>query len=217
MLGLEGRRNFLLQHELLGSGRNYRVLDHEKRHLFTVRENAGQEMMARFGAAGGRPMGGFTFGLLGSPTREYIWAVVDPTGNPVAAITIQIHGMMAVSNLMDAQGASLLAARVERGVIGGLTATAAYPDGQAMFQTQGNLIRHTFTIHDPTGAEVAKIHEALMSLHDTYNLDMTGTMDPLGALVFAILIDREKQEGAAGGERRPAPHRGMEFGVGERR
>jgi len=183
-LGLEGVQKFMLQHQLLSGARVYQVLTHEKRHLFTLRENSQQEMMAR--SQGGAPAG------IGS--RVFIWSVVDPSGTVQGAVSIQETGNAAVSTVADASGKAILAVNVQRGMAGGLNAMAAFPDGRPMFTAKGNLMRHNFSIHDPTGAEVAKIHEAWASVHDTYSLVLTGSVDPVCPLVFAILIDREKAD-----------------------
>lgn len=192
-LGLQGGRTFLLQHQLVSGGRNYRVLDHEKRHLFTVRENYLQDVRSNFLGGMVQQNTGFGIGRLGMGTRNLSWAVLDSGGNPRGSITIQMSGYSAASTLSDATGVPLLNVTVSRGVVGKLTATASSPDGRPMFQTEGNQIRHNFSIHDPTGKEVAKIHEAWASVRDTYGLDLVGNADPLCALVFAILIDREKE------------------------
>jgi uncharacterized protein YxjI len=82
---------------------------------------------------------------------------------------------------------------VEQGMIGKLTATAALPDGRPLFEVRGNTVRHNFSVHGPAGEELAKIHEDWASVRDTYNLDIVGNVDPLAPLIFAILIDNEKQ------------------------
>lgn len=192
-LGLEGCRNFLLQHQLISGGRNYRILNQEKRHLFTVKESLGQELRANFLGGGGQQGSGFHLGGIALGTRTFAWAVLDSTGNQAGGITIQVRGFNAVSTLADSTGAPVLSVNVDRGMVGGLTATAAFPDGHAMFQARGNLMRHNFSIHEPSGQEVAKIHEAWASVRDTYNLDLVGNVDPLSVLIFAILIDREKE------------------------
>jgi uncharacterized protein YxjI len=185
VLGLQGGRSFLLQHQLTGLGQSYRVLNPQKDHLFTVKENVGQEMRANF--LGGASIGGVQLGH-----RTFLWTVHDAAGAARGSISFEISGFHAVSTLADAGGTPLLVVNVDRGFAGGLTATAAYPDGRPMLQTKGNLIRHNFSILDGSGIEVAKIHEAMVSVRDTYNLDLVGAVDPLYPLIFAILIDREK-------------------------
>jgi hypothetical protein len=194
-LALEGCRNFLVQHQLLSDGRNYRVLNHEKRHLFTVKENVRQEMVANLLGGARAPEQGLHFGVVAPRPQTFVWTVADATKNPQGSISIQVAGNTTVSTLTDATGAPVLAVHVQRGMMGGLTATAAFPDGRAMLEAQGNLLRHNFAIHDASGAAVAKIHEAWASIRDTYNLDLEGNVDPLCALIFAILIDREKAAG----------------------
>jgi hypothetical protein len=192
VLGIEGGRNFLLQHQIISAGRNYRVLNMEKRHLFTVREEIRQEMRSNFLGGFGQQQTGFHLGPVALGTQTFLWTVADSSGNARGTISIQVTGFHAISTLVDSAGVPLLTVNVERGLTGGLTATAAFPDGRPMFQVKGNTIRHNFSIHDPSGVEVAKIHEAWASVRDTYNLDIVGSVDPLFPLVFAILIDREK-------------------------
>ncbi|MGA8709979.1 MAG: zinc-ribbon domain-containing protein [Thermoplasmata archaeon] len=194
LLGLRGVRNFLLQHQLTGLGRSYRVLTPEKRHLFTVKENVGQEMRSNFlGNMMGQQGAGTGLGSVATGHRTFAWTVHDAAGAVRGNITFQVSGYHAVSTLTDEAGAPVLVVNVNRGLVGGLTATADLPDGRPMFQTKGNLIRHNFSITDATGRELAKIHEAFVSIRDTYNLDLVAEVDPLGPLVFAILIDREKE------------------------
>ncbi|HYA11037.1 MAG TPA: hypothetical protein VEH10_05150 [Thermoplasmata archaeon] len=195
MLGLEGSRNFLVQHELLSGGRNYRILNHEKRHLFTVREDVREELAENVLGGSAATRSGFRIGQVAPGTRVFAWTVADAQGTAQGAITIQVHGLRALSTLVDGAGTPLLAVQVEKSLVGGLSATAAFPDGRAMFTAHGNLLRHNFSIRDPSGGEVAKIHEAWASVRDTYNLDVTGAVDPLFPIVFAILVDREKAEG----------------------
>ena len=76
-----------------------------------------------------------------------------------------------------------------------MTATAVAPDGRPLLEAKGHLISHNFSLHDGSGAEVAKVHEAWASVRDTYNLDVSAKVDPLAPLIFAILIDREKEAG----------------------
>jgi hypothetical protein len=178
---------------MMSNGRNYRILNSEKRHLFTVRESFGQEVRANFLGGGGSAPPGFGLGALTLGTRHFIWEVLDATGSPRGRISIQVSRGNAVSTLADASGTPLLAINVDKGLVGGLAATAATGDGRPMFQARGNLIHHNFSIQDPAGQEVAKVHEAWASVRDTYNVDLVGNVDPLGPLIFAILIDREKE------------------------
>ncbi len=192
-LGLAGARSFLLQHQLLTHGRDYRVLNHEKRHLFTVTENVRADLMANFlRRASPTAPTGLHVGIVGPPTLSLHWVVADASGSPRAAIAIQVTGNTAVSTLADENGNPLFAVRVERSLMGGLTATAQYVDGSATLTAHGNLLHHNFALKDATGGEAAKIHEAWASVRDTYNLDLIGNAEPLGPLLFAILLDREK-------------------------
>lgn len=197
VLGVAGKRSFLLQHEIGSAGRNYRVLDPEKHHLFTVREDVVQELRSNFLGGLGQSASGFNLGPSFGGTRNYSWTVLDAGKVPRGMITIQftsaIAGGNAVSTLSDVAGTPILAVNVQRGGLGGLHATAAFPDGRPMLEAKGNLIHHNFSMTDPAGAEMARIHEAFASVRDTYRLDVLGNVDPLCPLIFAMLIDREKE------------------------
>jgi len=190
-LGLQGISQFLLQHQLTGVGRSYRVLTHEKRHLFTVKENVGEEMRSNF--LGGMLGQGTGIGGTAFQRRTLAWTIHDAAGAPRGHIAFQISGYHAVSTVTDSAGTPVLVVNVDRGLVGGMTATAALPDGRPVFQSKGNLIHHNFSILDPGARELAKIHEAWASVRDTYSLDLVAPVDPFAAILFAILIDREKE------------------------
>lgn len=196
VLGLVGVRNFLVQHQLFSGQRNYRVLNHEKRHLFTVKEDMRQELMSNIlGNRASAAVSGFSFHMgreQAAPTN-FTWTVADASGGVWGTITIQVTGNNSVATMTDSSGNPQVAVNVDRSMMGGLSATAAFPDGRSMFVAHGNLLRHSFMIKDANGQDVAKIHEAWASIRDTYNLDLTANVDPLCPLIFAILIDREKQ------------------------
>jgi len=194
-LGLQGKRSFLLQHEMMTGGRCYRVLDPEKRLLFTARESRSEAISESMFAV---------FKLAAGKTLAYHWVVADAAGNARGLITVEVTQQGEVSTLSDWTGTPLLAVTIARTVMGGshvyvvthgFSASAALPDGRRWLEAKGNLLHHNFSIQDLSGTEVAKIHEAWASVRDTYNLDLVGDVDPLYALIFAIVIDRGKQEG----------------------
>ena len=192
VLGLEGSKQFLVQHQWFSEGRNYRVLNHEKRHLFTIVENAGQELWANLFHSQQPPKMGFSVQFGASP-HTFIWAIDGPNRTRLGLIQIQIHGMSVVASVVDTSGTPVVSIHIKKGMMGGLDATAAYPDGRPMFEAKGNLLRHSFQMHDPSGGVIAKIHEAFVTTRDTYNLDVVGNVDPLYPLLLAIMIDREKE------------------------
>jgi uncharacterized protein YxjI len=191
LLGVRGIQNFLLQHQLTGPGHSYRVLDHQKRHLFTVKENFGAESQQQWAnlTAGGGILGGLA---TAARTRAFAWSIHDAQGNARGAIAVQLQGSTATSTVSDAGGAPLFVCTINRGFTG-MTASAVGADGRPLLEAKGHLISHNFSLHDPAGAEVAKVHEAWASVRDTYNLDVSAKVDPMAPLLFAILIDREKE------------------------
>ena|SRR5208282_3267083 len=190
-LGLQGRRNFLVQHEALSLGHSYRVMDSEKRHLFTVQGSAGQNLS---GNALGRLVGGSDsyLGRMAARSTNMTYALMDANGNGLGRILKEGGANQSTFTLEDSSGQRLFVIMLQRGAMGGITATAVGPDGKPMLQTSGNLARHNFMIKDSAGSELAKVHEAWVAVRDTYNVDMIGSVDPVYPLVFTILIDFEK-------------------------
>jgi hypothetical protein len=192
LLGVQGTQRFLVQHLLIGPAHSYRVMDHEKRPLFSVGENVRaerQEMWGRFM----QPAIPTNFQVNWGPRAPPVsyWVVDDAGGNARAALALNVHGGGAVATLSDMAGAPLLAIQVTRG-LASITAQATTADGRPVLEARGNLFHHNFSLHDGSGGEVAKIHESYVSMRDTYNLDLVGPVDPVHATVFAILIDHFK-------------------------
>jgi hypothetical protein len=193
-LGLQNVNRFLLQHLLIGPKHSYRVMDLEKRHLFTVGENVREERQVGWqqllGHVPGGPVPMVNFGGVDHPGTSY-WVLDDMAGNIHGALTLQLNGRTAMCTLADASGVPTLMVNVTHHPLK-IEANATSSDGRPMLEARGNLMHHNFSVHDATGAEVAKIHEAWASVRDTYNLDLVGSVDPLSAIVFAILIDHYK-------------------------
>lgn len=177
---------------MMSMGHSYRVMDQEKRHLFTVQGNVKQNLM-----------GNLVGGMLGGGGNSYLervaarsgsmtYSVVHPSGAVVGTITKEGGPNHSLFTLMDAASQPRVTIRLERGMMGGITATAVAPNGQPILQTSGNLARHNFLIKDSAGTDVVKVHEAWAAVRDTYNIDLLGNVDPLYPLVFSILIDFEK-------------------------
>ena len=199
-LGLEGIRKFVLQHESVVGSRVYTVHTHEKRPLFRLREDRGQELQAL-------AQGGAAAALLNWGTPTKVWVLVDSTGASQGRIAVRESPSNVQSMVLDSHGVPLLQVAVERR-LGGLQAQAASADGRSTLTAKGNLLGHNFSLHDGSGAEVAKIHEAWASMHDAYGLELTGGVDPVSAVIVAVLIDRERIEQEAAQQHRRPPEPG---------
>lgn len=190
-LGLEGRRGFLVQHQILSLGHSYRVMDPEKNHLFTIQGDVGQNLTGNtLGALVGGT--GSYFGRMAARSVSMTYTLVNAQGTRAGTILKEGGANHSRFTLVDASGQPLFIIALERGLMGGITATAMAPDGRPMLQTSGNLVRHNFMIKNSVGKDLAKVHEAWVAVRDTYNIDMLGNTDPLYPLVFTILIDFEK-------------------------
>jgi uncharacterized protein YxjI len=168
-------------------------MDPEKRHLFTVQGNAGQNLK-------GNALGGFMGGsdsYLGRMMARSVnmsYTLVNASGVALGTILKEGGANQSTFTLADSSGRPLFVISLQRGMMGGITATAASADGKPLLQTSGNLVRHNFMIKDAQGVDQAKVHEAWVAVRDTYNVDMVGAIDPVYPLVFTILIDFEKEK-----------------------
>jgi uncharacterized protein YxjI len=190
-LGLLGKRSFLVQHQLLSLGHSYRVMDSEKRHLFTVQGNAGQNISSNML---GSLLGGSDsyLGRMAARSVDMTYTLTDAQGATYGTLAKQGGANQSSFTLLDSQGKPCVVVNLERSMIGGIKAAAMDPNGQPMLSTGGNLLRHNFVIKDAQGRDQAKVHEAWVAIRDTYNVDMMGDMDPLYPLVFTIMLDFEK-------------------------
>jgi len=194
-LGVSGAR-FLVQHVLVGPRHSYRVMDHEKRHLFSLGENVAAELQANWNsffqpAQPGQPRFQVHWGPGPARTVSNFWGVEDAHGNLVGALALEVLGGQAVVTLSEAGGAPVLTVHVNRGMMS-IEARATAPDGRPLLEARGGLVHHNFSIHDALGTEVAKIHESYVSVRDSYEVDLVGPVDPVNAVVFAVLIDHYK-------------------------
>lgn len=190
-LGLQGQRSFLVQHQVLSLGHSYRVMDPQRQHLFTVQGNTGQNLLGN--ALGSRLGGsGSYLGRMVTRSVNMTYTLVHPGGAALGTILKEGGPNQSTFTLADSSGQGLFVISLQRGLMGGITATAASANGRPMLQASGNLIRHNFMIKDPQGVDQAKVHEAWVAIPNTYNVDMIGRIDPVYPLVFTILIDFEK-------------------------
>jgi zinc-ribbon domain len=194
LLGVQGARSFLVQHLLIGPRHSYRVLDPKKRHLFTIGEDVRQERREMwnnlFHPASGQSGFRVAWGYNSRAELGY-WVLEDFAGNARGALELQGTAAEAGATLVDATGTPVAAFRVGRGLTS-LEATATTPDGQPILEARGKTFHRNYSLHTATGIEVARIHEPMASVRDTYAVDLVGPVDPVNAIVFAVLVDHFK-------------------------
>lgn len=196
LLGVQNTRRFLLQHLLIGPKHSYRVMNVENVRLFTVGENLAAERQARWDnfvhpARPGEPRFKVTWGAASVPPQVDYWGLEDFAGNLRGALSLEIRRGQGTATLTDAAGATVLTVAVTRHPTS-ITAEASDATGRPILEARGDLFHLHFSIHDVSGAEVARVHEAAASLRDTYTLDLVGNVDAVHAAVFTILVDHYK-------------------------
>jgi len=193
LLGVQSTREFLLQHLLIGPKHSYRVMSKAKTHLFSVGENVHEERQALWNsfvhpAQPGEPRVQFHWGAGAvRPVMSY-WGLEDFAGNLRGTLTLGAHRAGGTATLANAAGEAVLTVEVTRGVAS-ITATATTADGRPVLEVRSKMLHRNFPITDPTGGEVANIHEPLASVRDTLALELKGNADPVHVTVLAILVD----------------------------
>lgn len=186
-LGLTAR-NYLVQHKVLSLGHSYRVMDANKTELFHVQGDAGQNLT---GSLLGSAVGGY-LGRMVARSVDMTYGIVATSGVRWGTLKKTGGANQSTFTLVDNANQPWVIIQLQRSLIGGIQATAVWPNGQPMMHTKGNLLRHNFFIKDPAGNDLAKVHEQWIALRDTYNVDVLGNIDPLYPLVYSIAIDYEK-------------------------
>ncbi len=193
-LGLGATRSFLLQHLLIGPKHSYRVLDAAKRPLLALGEDYGAERSAwsqQVRTAWESRPAGVTWGRSPFEATSF-WIIEDPSRTPRGSVVLRHSGRRGECVVSGPGGAPEFVVRIEPSGLAGLAATALAPDGRPILESKGNLFHHEFGLHDASGAEVVKVHEAWVSARDTFSVDLTGPVDPMAAIVLAVLIDHFK-------------------------
>jgi len=196
LLGVQNTRRFLLQHLLVGPKHSYRVMNLENIRLFTVGENLHEERQAVWNSfvhpsRAGESRFQVTWGAASVPPQVSYWGLEDFAGNLRGSLSLEVRRGQGTATLTDASGATVLTVAVTRHPTS-ITAEATDATGRPILEARGDVFRLHFSIHDVSGAEVARVHEAAVSLRDTYNLELVGNVDAVHAVVFTILTDHFK-------------------------
>jgi uncharacterized protein YxjI len=193
---VQNTRQFRLQHLLVGPRHSYRVTNPENVRLFTVGENLAEERQALWNnfvhpSQPGEPRFKVTWGAASVPPQVSYWGLEDFAGNLQGSLSLEVRRGQGTATLTDASGATVLTVAVTRHPAS-ITTEASDAAGRPILEARGDLFHLRFSIHDASGAEVARVHEAAASLRDTYTLELVGNVDPVYAVVFTILIDHYK-------------------------
>jgi len=202
-LDLGGRTSFVVQHEAFSDRWNYRVLGSDGALLFSVRGNPVQDVVETMGAFRGNPAppGGEPTWLREIPPVTVNWDILTPSAVPWGKIVARYapvkqrlgYRMQPTFTVFDSDSRALLSVQQDPSGLAEVGATARFPDGRVMFTGRGSVFRFSFSLRSPEGEVVGRVHEAKLSLRDSYSLDLVGNVEPLAAVLFVIILDREEQ------------------------
>lgn len=202
-LDLGGRRNFVVQHESISDRWNYRVLDSDGNLLLSVRGNPARDVTEEMKELrqSPPPQVGEHKWLREVPPAILTWDILTPADVPWGKIVAQYvpvkqklgYVMQPTFTAFDSASTAVLSVHGDTVGFAEVGATATFPDGKVMFTSRGSVLRYNFSLLNPGGAEIARVREAKLSLRDSYALDLLGEVEPLAAILFVIILDREEQ------------------------
>ena len=78
--------------------------------------------------------------------------------------------------------------------MGGMSAEWQDPQsGSTLITTKGNVIRRQYEMVDPSGSQIATVRHKIVAVRDVWQLQITGGTNHLHAVIFATVLDFEKE------------------------
>jgi uncharacterized protein YxjI len=191
---LSGHPKLLMKMQILSLGKNYDVMDEQKRVLCQVGLDSGQNMKgAAVSAAVGSIAGGY-IGRFAARSMTYTYVVKDGQGNPALEIRKGSGGNTSQFLIVDpVTNVQLGRIDMKRSLIGGLKASWVAPTGQIYLHSKGNIVRRKYQIIGPTGAAVGHVRHKFLAIRDVWELDLDPQVNHLYSALFATVLDFEKK------------------------
>jgi uncharacterized protein YxjI len=191
---LSGHPLLLMKMQILSLGKNYDVMDEEKRVLCKVGLDSGQNVKGiALGAVVSNVAGGYV-GRWAQRSLVYTYIVRDAQGNPALEIRKGSGGNKAQFQIVDPLMNVLLGTiDLKRSLIGGLKASWVAPDGQVYMHSKGNIIRRKYDIVGPDGRSLGRVRHKILAIRDVWQLELDPQVNHLYSALFATVLDFEKK------------------------
>ncbi len=184
---LSGKTELLMKKKIISLGKNYTVTDLDGNILCFVRLNAGSNIAGNIVSNyGGRWVG---------RSLSYTYTVYDADDQEALKIVKSGGAWSSNFDVVEPESQQRLGLiQLKRSLIlGGMKAQWVNPSNQLELSTQGNVIRRKYRMVDLSGTEVAKVRHKIVAIRDTWNLEVYGGQHNLHAVVFATVLDFEKE------------------------
>lgn len=184
---LSGKSELLMKKKILALGKNYTVMDTLENPLCYVRLNFGSNIAGNILS---RDMGKWAGRMM-----QYTYTVED--ANQQNALEIRKGPGAWKTNFQVTEpetGQQVGVISMKRGLVGGMLAQWFDPASNAVtLKTQGNVLRRQYAMLDENNTEVASVRHKIVAIRDTWNLNLNAGSNHLEAVVFATVLDFEKE------------------------
>lgn len=184
---LAGQSELLMKQKLIQLGKNYWVMDSNQNTICNVRLNWGSNMMgnvlsSQLGKWAGRMM-------------QYTYSVTDTNDQVALEIRKGAGSFKSFFNIVEPDsGENIGGIGLKRSLVGGMSAEWQDPQsGSTLITTKGNVIRRQYEMVDPSGSQIATVRHKIVAVRDVWQLQITGGTNHLHAVIFATVLDFEKE------------------------
>ncbi len=184
---LAGNNELLMKQKIMQLGKNYTVMDSNQNPLCYVRLDWKSNMAGNMlSSIGGRMVGRM---------MKYTYAVSDSSNQPALEIRKGPGSFKSYFDIVEPESSEKIGGiGLKRSLIGGMQAEWQDPQsGQPLIRTQGNVIRRQYSMVDPSGNEIATVRHKIAAIRDVWKLDIKGGTNHLHAVIFASILDFEKE------------------------
>jgi uncharacterized protein YxjI len=185
---LKGNKEILMKKKIVSLGKNYTVMNSSHNPLCYVRLNWGSNV-------GGALVSNY-MGKWAGRMMNYTYTVNDESDQ--TALEIKKGGGSWSSNFdvrEPESGEHIGIIQFKRSfLIGGMRARWVDPKTeQVLITTQGNVIRRKYKMMDGSGREIAKVRHKIAAVRDVWKLEVFSGNENLHAVIFATVLDFEKE------------------------
>ncbi len=184
---LQGKVELLMKKKILALGKNYTVMDKDQNPLCYVKLDWGSNMA-------GNMLSGY-MGKWAGRMMQYTYSVQD-TNEEIALEIRKGPGAWKTNfEVVETESSEKFGTiSMKRSLIGGMLAQWSEPNSnQVMMKTQGNVIRRQYKIVDENEGEIASVRHKIAAIRDTWTLDIHTGKESMEAVVFATVLDFEKE------------------------
>ncbi len=183
-----GNSELLMKKKILNLGKHYIVMDQNQATLCNVILDWGQNI-------GGQMLSSVA-GKWAGRMMSYTYRVTDANGQEALEIRKGKGSFKTHFDIVEPEtGENIGGIGLKRGLLfGGMKAQWVDPKtGQGLISVRGNIMRRKYVMLDPSGNEIAKVRHKIMAIRDVWKLELTSGTNHLHAMIFATVLDFEKE------------------------